>query len=109
MDIVKHGFEVGVEWEYIMRMPNGNPFKSFGTYSRIEAPTLVETSANFILMTEGVTLLAQFKEQGEKTALTFRVIHPTVAYAKAQEEMGIHNGWGSVFERLNQYLPGISG
>ncbi len=107
MDIVKHEFKVGGDWEYTMRMPDGKPFKSFGTYSRIEAPNLVETSANFIPMTEGVTLLAEFTEEGDKTALSFKVIHPTEAYAKAQEEMGIYNGWGSVFERLNGYLPTI--
>lgn len=104
MDIVKHDFVVGGDWEYIMRMPDGNPFKSFGTYSRIDAPNIIETSANFIPMTEGVTLVAEFKSAGDKTAFTFKVIHPTEAYAKEQEKMGIYNGWGSVFERLNNYV-----
>ncbi len=103
-DIVKHEFVVNGEWEYIMQMPDGKPFKSFGTYSQIEPPSLIETSANFIPMTEGVTLVAEFKEDGDKTAFIFKVIHPTEEYAKAQEKMGIYNGWGSVFDRLNQYL-----
>ena len=107
MDIVKHEFKVGGDWEYIMRMPDGNPFKSFGTYSRIEAPTLLETTANFIPMTEGVTLVVELKEEGDQTAMTFKVIHPTEEYAKAQEEMGIYNGWGSVFNRLNEYFKTI--
>jgi len=102
--VKKHDFEKGGDWEYTMTMPDGQEFKSFGTYAKIVAPELIETSANFIPMTEGVTLIAHFSEDGEKTQFVFKVVHPTEEYCKQQEEMGFYNGWGSVFEGLNKYL-----
>lgn len=32
------------------------------------------------------------------------IIHPTEAYKIQQEKMGIMNGWGSVFNRLDELL-----
>ena len=102
--IKKHDFQENGEWEFAMPMPDGKEFISYGTYSQIEAPELLKTSANFIPMTEGVTLVASFSEAGDKTDFVFKVIHPTEEYCKQQEEMGFYNGWGSVFEGLNAYL-----
>ena len=102
--IVKHNFEVGGEWEYTMKMPNGGDFLSFGKYTQIEPKSLIETTANFIPMTEGVTLNIGFIAKGDTTDFVFKVIHPTEAYCKQQENMGIYNGWGSVFNSLAAYL-----
>jgi len=102
--IVTHNFTVGGNWEYTMKMPNGQDFKTFGTYSRIEAPALLETSANFLPMTENVILRVEFTEVGNTTEMAFHVIHPTEAYARQQESMGIQNGWGGVFNNLAGYL-----
>ena len=106
-NIKKHDFKVGGDWEFVMPMPDGKEFISYGTYSQIDAPELLETSANFIPMTEGVTLVASFSEAGDKTDFVFKVIHPTEEYCKQQEEMGFYNGWGSVFEGLNAYLQSL--
>lgn len=106
-NIKRHDFRVGGEWEYTMPMPDGNEFVSYGKYARIEIPELIETSANFIPMTEGVTLIASFVDAGEQTEFTFKVIHPTEEYCKQQEKMGFYNGWGSVFEGLNTYLSEV--
>ena len=103
-EIKKHQFYVGGEWEYSMKMPNGGEFRSFGKYSQIIPQELIETSANFIPMTEGVTIVARFCDEGEKTEFTFSVIHPTEAYCRQQEQMGFYNGWGSVFNALHDYL-----
>lgn len=108
IQIKKHEFVEGGEWEYTMMMPDGKEFRSFGEYSRIKAPELIETTANFIPMTEGVTLVASFEDAGEQTEFVFKVIHPTEAYCKQQENMGIYNGWGSVFDRLGAFLTQIA-
>ena len=55
-------------------------------------------------MTEGVEIQALFEENGDKTNFTFNCVHPTEEYCKQQEKMGFYNGWGSVFDRLNEYL-----
>ena len=44
----------------------------------------------------------------ENTELVFKVIHPTETYCKQQEEMGIYNGWGSVFTMLENYLETLT-
>ena len=105
--VKKHDFKVGGDWEYSMLMPDGKDFIAFGTYSRIEAPNLLETTANFIPMTEGVTLLVTLSENGGKTHMNFKVIHPTEEYCKQQEQMGSLNGWGKVFDGLVGYLASI--
>jgi len=103
-NIKKHEFKVGGEWEYTMTMPDGKNFVSEGIYSKIEVLELIETSANFIPMTEGVTLVANFIDANENTEFVFKVIHPTEEYCKQQEAMGFMNGWGSVFDNLENYL-----
>ncbi len=102
--VIKHDFTVGGAWEYAMKMPDGSDFIAEGVYSRIEVEKLIETSANFRPMTEGVTIQANFLDSGDQTEFIFKVIHPTEEYCKQQEEMGFYNGWGSTFERLNEYL-----
>ena len=102
--IKKHDFRVGGEWEFTMTMPDGKDFISQGIYSKIEVLELIETSANFIPMTEGVTIVASFIDANENTEFVFKVIHPTEEYCKQQEEMGFMNGWGSVFDGLENYL-----
>jgi uncharacterized protein YndB with AHSA1/START domain len=102
--IKKHDFQVGGAWEYCMEMPDGKEFISHGIFSRIEAPQLLETSANFIPMTEGVTIVVEFAEVTEYTDLTFRVIHPTEEYCRQQEKRGFYNGWGSVLKGLDEHL-----
>lgn len=102
--IKKLDFRVGGEWEFMMNMPDGNNFISMGKYSKIELLELIQTSANFIPMTEGVTLVVKFIDVNEQTELIFSVVHPTEEYCKQQEEMGFYNGWGTVFEGLANYI-----
>lgn len=102
--IIEHNFKEGGSWKYSMRMPDGNEFVADGVYKEIVRPTLIRTSANFKPMTEGVELLVQLESQGEQTLFTFSVIHPSEEYCRQQEEMGFMNGWGSVFDRLEEFL-----
>lgn len=104
MSIDKFEFKVGGEWQYSMPMPNGGDFISTGVYKEIEEKRKIVTSADFKPMTEGVTLEILFEELGGSTKFIFNVIHPTEEYAKQQEAMGIYNGWGSAFDRLEQYV-----
>ena len=55
-------------------------------------------------MTEGVEIQAFFEKNGDQTNFTFNIVHDTEEYCKQQEEMGILNGWGSVFDRLMEHL-----
>lgn len=102
--IVTHEFKVGGHWKFTMDMPNGNEFISEGTYSEIIVNEKIVTSANFRPMTEGVELHILLAADGDKTLFTFKVVHPTEEYCKQQEQMGIYNGWGSVFNGLEEHL-----
>ena len=102
--IINHDFEVGGSWKYSMMMPDGNEFIAEGTYAEIEEPNKIITSADFKPMTEGVTMYVLLSESDGKTNFTFHVVHETEEYCKQQEEMGFYNGWGSVFERLEELL-----
>lgn len=102
--VIKHDFKAGGAWEYVMQMPDGSEFIADGVYSEIEEFKKIISSANFKPMTEGVEIQALFEANGDKTEFTFNVVHPTEAYCKQQEEMGFMNGWGSVFDRLEEFL-----
>ncbi len=102
--VIEHNFTVGRNWKYSMVMPDGNEFIADGVYSKITEFKEIFSSANFKPMTEGVEIQAIFELSGDKTNFTFNIVHPTEAYCQQQEKMGFMNGWGSVFDRLHEYL-----
>lgn len=102
--IIEHSFKIGGKWKYSMPMPDGKEFIAEGEYTDIVHLEKIISSANFKPMTEGVEIQSLFKKNGDKTDFTFNVIHPTEEYKIQQEKMGIMNGWGSVFNRLEEFL-----
>ncbi len=102
--VIEHNFSVGGKWKYSMPMPNGQEFIAEGEYTEIIELEKIISLANFRPMTEGVEIQALFEKNGEKTNFTFNVVHQTEAYKIQQEKMGILNGWGSVFDRLDTLL-----
>lgn len=105
--VIEHNFEAGGSWKFSMEMPNGAEFISEGVFSEIVPLEKIITSAEFKPMTTGVQLQALFEEQGDKTVFTFNVVHSTEEYCKQQEQMGFMNGWGSVFNNLEDYLAAL--
>ena len=106
--VVKHDFKVGGKWKYLMPMPNGQEFIAEGKYTEIVEFEKIISSANFKPMTEGIEIQSLFKRNGNKTEFTFNIIHPTEEYRIQQEKMGIMNGWGSVFDRLNTLVNNLN-
>lgn len=102
--IIEHNFKVGGSWKYTMEMPDGSEFITDGIYSEIVELQKIFSSANFKPMTEGVEIQALFEENGNSTNFTFNVVHPTEEYCRQQEKIGILNGWGSVFDRLEKFV-----
>lgn len=102
--VIEHDFRVGGKWKYSMLMPDGNEFITDGEYLEIIEFEKICSLANFKPMTEGVEIQALFEADGEKTNFTFNVVHETEEYCKQQEKMGIMNGWGSVFDRLQTFV-----
>jgi len=106
--IIEHSFSVGGKWKYSMLMPDGNEFIAEGEYIEIVDQEKIVSLANFKPMTEGVEIHSLFEKDGDKTNFTFNVVHPTEEYKIQQEKMGILNGWGSVFQRLDDLLSELS-
>ena len=102
--VIEHDFSVGGKWKYSMPMPNGQEFIADGEYTEIIELERIISLANFRPMTEGVEIQSLFEKEGDKTNFTFNIIHPTEEYKIQQEKMGILNGWGSIFERLDAFL-----
>ncbi len=102
--VMEHDFRVGGQWKYSMQMPDGNEFITDGVYSEIVEFKRICSSANFKPMTEGVEIQAIFETNGDQTDFTFNVVHATAEYRIQQEKMGILNGWGSVFDRLETFV-----
>lgn len=107
--IIEHEFSVGGKWKYAMPMPNGQEFIAEGTYTEIVELKKIISKADFKPMTEGVEIQSLFEKDGDKTHFTFNVVHPTEEYKIQQEKMGILNGWGSVFSRLDELLIELKG
>lgn len=105
--IIKHEFKVGGTWKFVMPMPDGKEFTAEGVYTEIVKHEKIFSKADFKPMTVGVEIQALFKANGNKTDFTFNVVHPTVEYRIQQEKMGILNGWGSVFNRLDELLKSL--
>ena len=105
--IVEHELRVGGKWKFVMPMPDGKEFVAEGVYTEIVKHEKIVSKADFKPMTEGVEIQALFKANGSMTDFTFHVVHSTVEYRIQQEKMGILNGWGSVFTRLEELLKSI--
>nr|WP_299173650.1 SRPBCC domain-containing protein [uncultured Allomuricauda sp.] len=102
--IIEHDFKIGGKWKYSGVMSDGKEYITEGTYTEIVKLKKIVTSADFKPMTENVEIQVYFEADGEKTKFTFSVIHATQEYCKQQEEMGFYNGWGSVLNRLEEFL-----
>jgi uncharacterized protein YndB with AHSA1/START domain len=102
--VEEQDFREGGKWRYRMTMPNGQDFVAEGTFQEIEEFVKIITAADFKPMTEGVTLSNLFEDDGLGTKITFDVIHPTAAYAQQQKDMGFEKGWGSHFDRMQEYV-----
>jgi uncharacterized protein YndB with AHSA1/START domain len=87
-----------------MEMHDGSEFISDGVYIEIVENQKIVTSANFKPMTEGVELFILFEARGNKTKFTFSAVHPTKEYCKQQKQMGFYNGWGSTFDRMEEFI-----
>lgn len=106
VEVLEHDFKVGGHWKYAMQMPNGQSFITEGKYLVIEEMSKIYSSADFKPMTVDVEIRAEFEAAGNQTNFTFSVVHVSEAYKQQQEQMGFMKGWGSVFDRLAEFVAG---
>ena len=90
-----------------MVTPDERRFQAYGTFSDIIKFEKIVSLAHFEPVTEGVTITALFEDEEDHTRLTFTVTHPSEEYCKQQEELGVMNGWGANFDRLEEYVTKV--
>jgi uncharacterized protein YndB with AHSA1/START domain/predicted enzyme related to lactoylglutathione lyase len=90
----------------VMRDPSGTEYPNQGVFLEVVVPErIVFTDAyepGWVPSLEPfMTAVVTFEEQpGGKTKLTARALHRSVGDRKRHEEMGFHQGWGEMLDRL---------
>jgi uncharacterized protein YndB with AHSA1/START domain len=108
-------FRVGGKLEYVMIGPDGAEYPGISFFREITPKTRIVATDDFgdgiEKVTGGVDLPAAmevttlFDVLTEKTSkLTVRIMHPTIEDKKKHEAMGVVEGWGSSFEKLDEHL-----
>lgn len=109
----------GGRFATVMRDPDGNEFPSVGCYLVVEPPTrlvftsalhpgyrpLPETAEGELLFTAELT----FEPVGDSTRYSARAIHGARDVAKAHEELGFVEGWGTALDQLVEHLAAKRG
>lgn len=106
----------GGKFATVMRDPDGNEYPSVGCYLDVQEPTrLVFTSALHpgyrpLPPDEDAGLLftaeLAFEPVGESTRYSARAIHGSRDSAKAHQDMGFLDGWGSALDQLVEHMTG---
>ncbi len=103
----------GGGWRYVMRGPDGAEYPCKGIFREITVPERIVTSDEFDEghvavgsgdLPSGMVVTAIFREQGDKTKLTLRIMHQSMEDRKKHEQMGVIAGWNSSFDCLDEHL-----
>lgn len=54
-----------------------------------------------------LTAIIGFEAEGQGTCYSARVLHKNPADSRKHEEMGFHEGWGTVIDQLAGYVEGL--
>jgi len=108
----------GGRFSTVMRDPDGNEFPNTGCYLEVHPPhRLVWTSALLpgyrpLTADEGAGLLftaeLTFEPVGSSTRYSARAIHGTRSAAKAHEDLGFLDGWGTALDQLVEHMGSAS-
>ncbi|MFT3868665.1 MAG: SRPBCC family protein [Nibricoccus sp.] len=90
----------------VMRAPDGTEYPTQGVFLEVVEPERIVFTDAYHLGWEPAadiffTAVTTFETlPGNKTRLTARALHWTVANREKHEQMGFHQGWGESFDRL---------
>ena len=93
----------------VMRDPDGNEFPNRGVYLEVVPNKRLVFTDAYVKAWEPsdkpfMTAILTFEDEGGKCRYTARAVHWTVEDRKAHEEMGFHEGWGTVVDQLCEVL-----
>ena len=111
-------FRVGGRSNYVMIGPDGAEYPAAGVFKEIvPIEKLVSSAEGFseefraahseMDLPKGTTTMTYlFDDLGERTKLTLITRHSSVEERKKHEAMGVVDGWGSSFDKLDEFLSG---
>ncbi len=107
----------GGKWNYVMIGPDGTEYPGKGVFSEVVPPERIVATDEFgdkydeimpgVDLPKGLVTTALFDDLGSRTRLTLTISHATVEDRKKHEEMGVVAGWGSSFDKMDEYLAEI--
>ena len=109
-------FKVGGRSNYVMIDAAGAEYPAAGVFKEIvPIEKLVSSADGFseefraahpeMDLPKGTTVMTYlFEDLGERTKLTLITTHSSVAEKKKHEAMGVVEGWGSSFDKLDELL-----
>ncbi len=111
LPVCEQDFRVGGVWFYCMRGPDGTEGCGKATYREIVPPERIvytdafaDAAGNVIETMPQMTITVTFTEHDGKTKITNRVDFPTVEAYDATLAMGMVEGMGETWDRLEAFL-----
>lgn len=98
----------------VMRSPEGQDFPGTGCFLVVDEPNLLvwtDTLGPGFRPAEEpfFTAIVMMEPHGSGTKYTARAVHGSLDTRKKHEEMGFHDGWGTVFEQMLEHLGAKGG
>jgi uncharacterized protein YndB with AHSA1/START domain len=110
-------FVTGGKWDYVMIGPDGNEFPFNGVFLEVTPIERVVSTDEFgeevqaqnpeMAMPKITSVTTLFEDQGATTRVVIKTLHATPEDKEKHEAMGVVEGWGSSFEKMDEYLTEI--
>ncbi len=109
-------FKVGGRSSYVMIGPDGAEYPADGVFKEIVPIEKIVSSADGFseefqaehpkmdLPKGTIVMTYLFDDLGQRTKLTLITTHSSVEERKKHEAMGVVDGWGSSFDKLDEFL-----
>ncbi|PYT00443.1 MAG: hypothetical protein DMF63_07705 [Acidobacteria bacterium] len=113
-------FKVGGRSSYVMIGPDGGEYPADGVFKEIVPIEKIVSSADGFSkefqeahpemdLPKGTTVMTYlFDDLGDSTKLTLITTHSSVEERKKHEAMGVVQGWGSSFDKLDELLSELN-
>ncbi len=115
--VISNDWHVGGTNEYVMVGPDGTEYPGKGVIIEIDPKNKIVSTDEFgedfiesnpgMDLPTGMTTTAVFDDLGDRCRLTLTISHPTVEDRIKHEKIGVVDGWGSSFDKLDEYLAQI--
>lgn len=99
----------GGSWHYVMIDQDGKEYPAVGTFTEVIPPEKLVTTDEFGDEDQsdglkGIVVTVLFEEQGDTTLMTLHIVHRSAEDMEKHRKMGVLEGWGSSFNKMDKLL-----